>query len=131
MPRVETTTGEVLNEIIAPRILTDWNAVTNGGDVHFYMARLISIDGLPVAQENLPNILIVSIQELLTRSFPIVIGQDEAGADIIEMIPVSKIFAAMKSGFATLFDEKVGELPTLIEATNEGLVAGSSSVPSS
>lgn len=118
MPRVTTASGDVLDEIISPRITMDWNAITNGGLVYFHMARLVSLDGVPVAQQDLPNILTVSIADLLTRTFTVPIGQNPDGTLITQDVPVTLVMAALKAGFAQLFDELVGELPSLIDATN-------------
>lgn len=118
MSRTSTSTGEMLEEIIAPKIQIDWNAVTNRGQVYFHMARLVSLDGVPVAQQDLPNMMVCSLEDLLPRTFTVVTGQDADGNPTTTDVPAMLVMATLKTAFAQLFDEKIGSLPGLIDNAN-------------
>lgn len=107
MAVVSNETGDVKTEVVSPRIQIEWDSAKQQGQIIFATSRLVSLNGEVMAQQDLNHLMIVPVAELLPRSFDVVIGQDEAGKDIVHSVPTMLVMGYIKAAFDTLYEEKI------------------------
>ncbi|WP_199097207.1 hypothetical protein [Dyella sp. ASV21] len=125
MAYIGTETGDLTTEIVAPKIEIQWDSVKQDGQILFYTQRLMSLNGVPVAAQDLNHLMIVPVKELLPRSFKVE-GQDAEGNYFAMDVPTTLMMGYIKACFDTLYEEKIvnyvpptvapGALPTEVPA---------------
>lgn len=111
MTRITNMTGDVVSEIVSPRVVMEWDPLTDDGYVIFNMARTVTVAGVHVARQDFPNQIVEKISDLLARTFTVVVGQDADGNDITQDIPAALVMATIKEAFAVLYEEVVTPNP--------------------
>ena len=107
MAFIETDTGEIVTEVVSPRIEVHWDTEKQDGQIVFYTQRVVSMNGKVLAKQDLNQLVFVPIRELLPRSFDVVTGVNEEGIEQKISVPTSLMMGFIKSCFDTIYQEKV------------------------